>query len=82
MNILCEFEKAVDEELHKKLDKSVKINGEQEVILSPELKIKHKDSGILYTVDTIGRNEVILRTPEGDEIVVDDSTLENEYVLS
>lgn len=50
-------------------------------ILSSELKVKHK-SGILYTINSVGPRDVMLRTPEGDQILVDKDTLENEYVLA
>lgn len=69
------------EKAAKKIDPIVKVDGATEPVLSPELKIKHKESGILYTVDQVGNDEVVLRTPEGEQIVIDNDTLEREYVL-
>lgn len=66
----------IDVALTAKVGKS----GEQTVI-SPELKVLHKKSGIRYTVDSVGPKDVILRTPEDEKFLVDAATLENEYEL-
>lgn len=66
----------IDVALTAKVSKS----GEQTVI-SPELKVLHKKSGIRYTVDSVGPKDVILRTPEDEKFLVDAATLENEYEL-
>ena len=66
----------IDVALTAKVGKS----GEQTVI-SPELKVLHKKSGIRYTVDSVGPKDVILRTPEDEKFLVDAKTLENEYEL-
>jgi len=50
-------------------------------VLSPELKVMHKKSGIRYTVDSVGPRDLILRTPEDDKFIVDKETLESEYEL-
>lgn len=55
-------------------------SGEQP-ILSPELKVMHKTSGIRYTVDSVGPRDIILRTPENEKFLVDKDTLESEYEL-
>ena len=55
-------------------------SGEQP-ILSPELKVMHKQSGIRYTVDSVGPRDVILRTPENDKFLVDKDELEKFYEL-
>ena len=54
----------------------------EEGILSPELKVRHKKSGIRYTIDSIGPKDAILRTPEGKQILVGKDVLENEYEVS
>ena len=56
-------------------------DGKQESILAPDLKIFHKKSGIRYTIDSVGPRDVILRTPEGNNFLVDASTLERDYEL-
>jgi hypothetical protein len=55
--------------------------GEKKIVISPELKLKHKKSGYRYTVDSVGPKDCILRSPEGDTFLVDAATLENEYEL-
>lgn len=50
-------------------------------VISPELKVMHKQSGIRYTVDSVGPRDVILRTPEGEKFLVDGAELEKEYHL-
>lgn len=52
-----------------------------EEILSPDLKVRHKKSGIRYTIASVGPRDVILKTPEGEEFLVDGQELENEYIL-
>ncbi len=51
-------------------------------VVSPELKIHHKKSGILYTVDSVGPRDVILRTPEGEKFIIDNEELEKDYELA
>ena len=51
------------------------------LILAPELKVMHKTSGIRYTIDSVGLENVILRTPEDEKFLVDQKELESEYEL-
>ncbi len=55
-------------------------SGEKSV-LTPDLKVMHKDSGIRYTITSVGPRDVILKTPEGDQFIVDADSLEREYKL-
>lgn len=50
-------------------------------VISPELKVRHKNSGIRYTVSSVGVNDIILKTPEGDDFLVDKEELEQNYEL-
>lgn len=50
--------------------------------LSAGLKIKHKNSQILYTLKSINKYESLLTTPEGDLILVPTQELLNDYELS
>ena len=54
---------------------------QEAIVISPELKIRHKKSGFRYTIDSVGPRDCILRTPEGKTFLVDANTLENEYEL-
>lgn len=65
------------EEVNIVLDGSVKGD-----IVSPELKILHKNSGIRYTVVSVGKQDVILKTPEAEQFIVDKDELEREYELA
>jgi hypothetical protein len=56
-------------------------DGLQKVIASG-LKVKHKKSRLLYTVSSVGRQDTILMTPEGDDFIIDNSTLENDYEIA
>jgi hypothetical protein len=61
---------------------SSKVNKDGEKpILAPELKVMHRNSGIRYTVSSVGPRDIILRTPEGEDFLVDKETLEAEYEL-
>lgn len=66
----------VDLVMNSKLD-----GPEKEPVISPELKVRHKGSQIRYTVSSVGPRDIILRTPEGGEFLVDKATLEKEYEL-
>lgn len=56
-------------------------DNKEEEVLSPDLKVRHKKSGIRYTIVSVGPRDVILKTPEGEEFLVDGQELENEYQL-
>ena len=58
-----------------------KVGKKEGEVLSPELKVKHKDSKIRYTVSSVGPRDVILRTPEGDNFLVSKEELESSYIL-
>lgn len=57
------------------------INGKELDLVSSGLKVRHKASNLLYTVDSVGVRDVILQTPEGDKFIVDANVLEKEYQL-
>ena len=57
-------------------------DGKPETLISAELKLRHKESGLRYTVDSVGPRSAVLRTPEEELITVDGETLEREYELS
>lgn len=46
------------------------------------LKIKHKETGILYTVNRVSPGAVTLRDPEGMFFVIPNASIEAEYELS
>lgn len=53
-----------------------------ENLVSSELKIRHKSSGLLYTVDSVGPRDMILRNPTGDKFIVTKSEIESDYQLA
>ena len=55
--------------------------GEKDPVISPELKVRHKNSQIRYTVSSVGPRDLILRTPEGEEFLVSKEDLEDGYEL-
>lgn len=58
-----------------------KVDGEEKAIMSPDTKLRHKKTRLLYTLVSIGPRDAILQTPEGKEFLVDISTLEGEYAI-
>jgi hypothetical protein len=50
-------------------------------VISPGLKVMHKKSGIRYTVTSVGPRDVILKTPEGEDFLVDGPEFESAYKL-
>ena len=51
-------------------------------LVSPGLKVLHKKSRFRYTVHSVSKDSVILKTPEGETFLVDADKLEQDYVLS
>ena len=70
----------LNEEVEIAMKSKVGADGEK-MIISPELKVRHKKSQLRYTVSSVGPRDVILRTPEEEEFLVDASELEKEYEL-
>jgi hypothetical protein len=64
------------------LSKDVDDDGKPETLISPELKLRHKKSGLRYTVDSVGPRSVVIRTPEEEPITLDGETLEREYEIA
>lgn len=58
-----------------------KVDGEEKLLINPDLKLRHKKSQYLYTVVSTGPRDVILKTPEGKQFLVDKDTLEKEYEI-
>lgn len=58
-----------------------KVDGKESQLISPDLKLRHKKSQFLYTVISAGPRDIILKTPEGKQFLVDKDTLENEYEI-
>jgi hypothetical protein len=67
--------------LHEELDMYFKSAGDVENVISKELKIKHKKSGIRFTVDSVSPRHVVLRSPEGVLKRVSQDVLEQEFEL-
>jgi len=60
---------------------NAKIDGENKGVISQDLKIRHKKSQLLYTVVSVGPRDIILKTPEGEEFLLDKEQLEDDYEL-
>lgn len=58
-----------------------KVDGKNKMILSPDLKLRHKKTQFLYTIDSVSPADAVLKTPEGKKFLVDKDTLENEYEI-
>ena len=73
------------EEIQKKLDElNIKPYPGQDRgddVLSKGLKIRHKKSGVMYTVQNVGYDDALLTTPDGKTIQLDKETIAKEYDL-
>lgn len=58
-----------------------KVDGKEKEVISQDLKVRHKKSQLLYTVVSVGPRDIILKTPEGEEFLLDKEQLEDEYEL-
>lgn len=61
---------------------NTKIDGNESNVISQGLKVRHKSSRFLYTVVKVRPEEVVLKTPEGKEFLLDTHSLENEYEIA
>lgn len=60
---------------------NTKVDGKEKEVISKDLKVRHKKSQILYTVVSVSPKDIILKTPEGEDFLLDKETLEDEYEL-
>ena len=60
---------------------SGKVDGKEKLLLDPNLKLRHKKTQFLYTIVSVSPKDVILKTPEGNQFLVDKVELENSYEL-
>lgn len=74
-NRLAKLSEEVDLNLKSKVD------NKEKNVLSPDLKVVHKKSGIRYTISSVGPRDVILRSPEGEDFLIDTDELEKNYEL-
>lgn len=82
IRVIREVHRERIEELARELDVLLRTkDGSQQNVLSPELKLRHAKSGLLYTIDSVGPRDAILRSPEGTTFLVDKEELENNYEL-
>lgn len=70
---LVALSEAVDAVMKGKLD------GEEKTLIDPDLKLRHKKTQYLYTVDSVGPRDIVLKTPEGEKFLVDRDDLEANY---
>ena len=75
--------RALSEQIDMVMDAPIDKDGKKEhaPVIAPELKVRHKKSQIRYTVSSVGSDDVILRTPEGQTFLVSREVLEDEYQL-
>jgi hypothetical protein len=61
---------------------NTKVDGKEKEVISPDLKVKHKETGVIYTIRSVGPIDVVLVSPDGEKMLrVDSKTLEDDYVL-
>lgn len=58
-----------------------KVDGSEKILMSSDLKLRHKKTQFLYTVVSAGPRDVVLKTPEGKQFIVDKDELEQEYEI-
>lgn len=58
-----------------------KVDGRESDLISVDLKVRHKKTQFLYTVKSVSPNDVVLRTPEGKDFIVDNDELTQNYEI-
>lgn len=56
-----------------------KVDGKEVNPISSDFKVKHKETGIIYTVQSASTKDVVLRTPEGDDFTVSAQNFKDNY---
>lgn len=51
-------------------------------VISSGLKIRHKTSGTLYTVDSVGPSTVVIKDPVGAQKTIPSDKIESEFELN
>ena len=70
------------QEKHVDLKTDINVPNEGNIdVLSTGLKIIHKKSGFLYTVDTLGSDDIVLKSPQGKRFKITKQELESDYEL-
>ena len=72
---ICKLSESIDATFAGKVD------GKEKNILSPQTKLRHKKTQYLYDLVSIGPRDAILKTPEGNQFIVDKDELEKNYEL-
>ena len=72
----------IAEDVDLTLKSKVGDKNKEKIVVSDELKVVHKKSGIRYTIDSVSPKDCVLRTPEGKTFLVSANELEKEYELA
>jgi hypothetical protein len=67
--------------LLEELDLYFKGDGAPENLLSKGLKVRHKESGILYTVHSVSPHDIVLKSPEGKLCKIEEEPFEEQFQL-
>lgn len=65
----------------EKADSSYNKEDMMKNLLSAGLKIKHKESGLRYTIDSVTDQIITLLTPEQRQVTLPKAEVEKDYVL-
>jgi hypothetical protein len=65
----------------EKADSSYSKEDMMKNLLSAGLKIKHKESGLRYTIDSVTDQIITLLTPEQRQVTLPKAEVEKDYVL-
>ena len=66
------------------IDFSMKLpgkNSQESILISSGTKVKHKETGIRYTVTSVNEDGCTLKAPEGKETKASAKQMEEEYEL-
>lgn len=60
----------------------ISVESDKEGLISTDTKVKHKETGLLYTVDQVEPDVIVLKTPNGELFSVDSEDFQEKYVIS
>ena len=63
------------------LKQATKAHPNGQTVVGPGLRVKHKKSGLIYTVDAVGHRQFQLLTPDNEKFTVSAGEMNDSYEL-
>lgn len=65
--------------LREELDMKARVDGDVKVVIAPGFKVRSEKDGLMFTVDAVGKDSIVLRDADGNRFHVTDKEFEGGY---